>query len=68
MAKFDKSAGLKLWEETVNEHDVKEEWFNDFAVEKFLKNTNILQHTVEKMKVAMLWRIAQALEEIWKKL
>ena len=50
------------------DRDVKDEFFNDFAIEKFLKDTNILQHTVEKMKVAMLWRIAQALEEIWKKL
>ena len=50
------------------EEDVRKEWMDDFAVEKFLKNKDILQHTVEKMKVAMLWRIAQALEEIWKKL
>jgi hypothetical protein len=68
MAKFDKSAGLKLWEEIVNEHDVKEEWFNDFAVEKLLKKISATEQEIERMKIAMLWRIAQALEEIWKKL
>ena len=48
-------------------NEIKEKYFNDFAVEKFLKSA-AFEIEVEKMKVAMLWRIAQALEEIWKKL
>lgn len=50
--------------------DVEEKYFNDFAIEKLLKGEPVIPFEVdiEKAKVAMLWRIAQALEEIWKKL